>query len=164
MKNILVVIDENRTTTHVLQTAVERAERERAALVVLNVMPRTEYDARQTAILRSNDLRRDGFTYTVTQAKVVARGIAERAAQLAIGERAVPYTTVGVVGRPITTVLAVAAEYDCDEIMIAETKPKWFGLFGRVDRTLAKRFDGTVTAVPRSMPETPDPVRPVPEV
>lgn len=164
MRNILIVVDEDRTTTHVLQTAVEHAEREQAALVVLNVMPQSVYEDRQTAILGSNDLRRDGFTYTVTQAKAVARGVAERAVRVAIGERAVPYTTVGAVGRPLTTVLAVAAAYDCDEIMIAATKPRWFGLFGRFDRTLAKRFDGTVTAVPKPIPETPDPVRATPEV
>lgn len=163
MKNILVVIDENRTTTHVLQAAVERAERERAALVVLNVMPRTMYDARQTAILRSKDLRRDGFTYTLAQANAAARGVAERAVRVAIGERAVPYTTVGAVGRPITTIPAVAAEYDCDEIMIAETKPRWFGRVGGFDRALAKRFGGTVTRVAKPTPGTPDSMRPVPE-
>ena len=163
MNNILVVVDESETTTPMLQAAVERAERERAALVVVHVMPQSVYERRQTAIRGSTDLRRDGLTYTITQATETAKGVADGAVEVAIGERAIPYTTVGVVGRPIPAILAVAAEHDCDEIMIAATKQRWFGLFDRFDRTLAKRLGGTVTRVGESRPEPADPVRPVPE-
>lgn len=162
MKNLLVVVDENETTAHVLQAAVERAERERAALVVLHVMPQRVYERRETAILANSGLRRDGFSYTYTQATDAARGIADRAAWMAIGERAVPYTAVGVIGRPVPTVLAVAAAYNCDDIMIAATNMRWFGRVGRFDRTLTKQFNGTVTRVARSITELPNPVPAVP--
>lgn len=164
MRTILVVVDENETTAHVLPDAVERAERERASLVVLNVMPQSVYEGRQRGVRGNRVLQGDGVTYTFDQATATARGVAERAARVAIGDRAVPYTSVGVVGRPVTAVLAVAEACGCDEIVIAGTETGWFGRSGRFDRTLAKRFGGRVTRVGTPTHESPELVPPVPEL
>lgn len=164
MKQILVVVEADGTTTHVIDAAVERARRERASLVVLNVLPETVYERRQDAIRENRTLQRNGYMYGITQATETARGIADRAAHEAIGEHDVPYTSVGIVGAPLTAILQVAAAHNCDEIVTADTKPRWFTRARRFDRALTRGFGGTVTRLGRPTLEPPEPVRPVPEL
>lgn len=152
MSNILVVVDETEATEHVMGAAVERAERTGATLVAVHAMPRRLYERRQRQTTGTHDLRHEGYTYTASQARAEATGVAERIARAAIGERDVPYTAVGVIGTPTQAVLAAAGVHDCEAVLLPERKPKWFGPFGSFDRTLAKRFDGPVVRVPRPSP------------
>lgn len=144
MRKTLTLVEETATANHALKIAVAKAERESAALIVLTVVPETDFDARQRSV-DGTGLR--GFTYTVTQAEESATAVAERAAAAAVGDREIPYLAVGAVGRPREVVLETAAAHGCTEIVVPDLAPRWFGLFGRFDRALAWRFDGTVTRV-----------------
>lgn len=163
MQTLLAVVDGTERTDHPLRAAAERAEREGAGLVVLNVTPESTYRGRQDAIAGVPGVAREGYGYTVEQAETAARRSAERTARHVVGDREVVWSPVGAVGTPAAVVLAVAADFDCGEIVIAETKPRWFGLRGGTDRKLAKRFAGTVTRVPAPAVGRSEPVQPVPE-
>lgn len=162
-QKILAVVAGVDTSSHVLEAAVERAEQEGASLVVLHVMPQHAYDGRRQSRATIRELKYDGFTFTYDQATESAENVAERAAQAAIGDRDIPYTAVGRVGDLVSTVLAVAAAYDCDTILLQETYPRWRRVIGRADRRLAKRFDGTIVRVPRPFPQNLKTARPLPK-
>lgn len=145
MRKILTLVEETATANHALETAVATAERENAALIVLTVVPEADFDARQRAV--TGVARSEAFGYSASQARAAAAAVAERAAAAAVGDRGIPYLAVGAVGRPRDVVLRTAAVHGCDDIVVPDRPPRWFGLFGRFDRALAWRFDGTVTRV-----------------
>ena len=163
MRSILVVVDGTERTDHALRTAVERADGENAGLVVVNVTPEEEYWRKQDAVNGVGARTGEGYRWTARQAEDSARRAAERSARLAVGDRDVVWTAVGAVGVPRTVVLAVAAEYDCEEILVAVSKPQWFGLRRTFERKLGAAFDGLVTAVPTTTAGSGDGVAPVPE-
>jgi len=143
MRKTLALVEENATANHALEAAVASAEREGAALVVLSVVSESEFDSRYGAV---TDLP-GRFGYSASQARAAAAAVAGRAAAAAVGDRNVPYVAVGGVGRPMDVLLRTAAVHGCDEIVVPDRPPRWFGLLGRFDRALAWRFDGTVTRV-----------------
>lgn len=145
MHRILTLVEENATANHALDAAVAKAEREGGALVVLTAVPESDYDSRHRAVAGLPG--GEGFGYSASQARAAAAAVAERAAAAAVGDREVPYIAVGGVGRPRDVVLDTAAAHGCAEIVVPDSPPRWFGLFGRFDRALAWRFDGTVTRV-----------------
>lgn len=159
---ILVVVPDVEAGSHVMQAAVEHAEREAASLVVLHCMPTRVYERRQQNFSAANDFASDGLTYTRNQALEHAESISAQVAQTALGDRDVPYTTVGRIGDPVSTMLAVAAANDCETILLPETVSWWGFRVGGVDRRVAKRFDGTVVRVPRPVPENLRTTRPLP--
>ena len=163
MKSLLVVVDGTERTDHALRTAVERADTEDAGLVVLNVTPEAEYWRKQDAINGAGARTGEGYRWTARQAEESARTDASRTARLAVGDRDVAWTAVGAVGVPREVTLSVAAEYDCEEILVAESKPWWFGLRRNFERKLADAFDGTVTPVPIPSVGSEDGVTPVSE-
>lgn len=164
MQSILAVVDGTERTNHALRAAVERADGDGANLVVVNVTSPGEYQNKRAAMAKISGLAGERYEWTVDQAEASATDAARRQARLAAGDGDVDWTAEGRVGDPRWVLLAVAAEYDCSEIVIAKSRSRWFGLRPGLDRTLAGRFDGTVTAVPEpgvdetvSAPRVPEP-------
>lgn len=162
MSNILVAVDGTGTNAHVMEAAIERAEREDGSLVVVHVIPTAEYEARQRAVRSIGGLTNDGFTYGITQARDEARDIADRAAREAIGTRAVPYTAVGAVGKLVPMILASAAEHGAETVVLGDVGSWWRRLLGRSDRKMTRGFDGAIVRVPRPAAPTLELERPAP--
>lgn len=163
MTNILVAVDGTESNAHLMEAAIERAETQGGTLVVLYAMTPRLFEARQWSLAGQADLRHDGLTYSTAQARTDARAVAERTAKEAIGDRDVPYTAVGAIGKLVPTVLAVAAENGCETVMLAEEGSWWRRRLGLADRRIARRFDGTVVRVPRPYPSNLETERALPE-
>lgn len=112
-QNILAVVRGVETSNHVLEAAIECAQQEFASLLVVYVMPLRRYEASQQSLANSQDLKHEGYTFSHTQAVEEAKSVATRAAETLIGERDIPFTALGEVGkfvrpystsRPTTTV------------------------------------------------------------
>lgn len=144
----LVVVERDGAANYNLTDAVRAADGDGSSLVVLHVMDQNEYNDRRGAICQVNGLSGEGYTFTIDQAEAEAAIVAERTAWAAVGNSDVEYDAVGAVGPRLRTILRSAAEHDCEEIVVPETSPRWWGLFGHFDRSLTKGFDGTVTRVP----------------
>lgn len=149
---ILVAVDGTDSNDYLMERAVERAQLEDAALVVAHVIPTARFEDRQRAIAANPDLRADGFTYTADQARAEAEAVAARAAHAAVGGLDVPCATVGAVGEPGPTLLAIADEHGCGTIVLAEERSWWRRRLARGDRKIARAFDGRVVRVPRRAP------------
>ena len=163
MQSLLAVVDGTERTNHTLRAAVERADRENAGLVVLNVTPEGAYWRKQDAIERAGARTGEGYRWTTRQAEESAKHAAERSARVVVGDRDVDWIAVGAVGVPRKVTLRVAAEYDCDEILVSASKSRWFDLRRSFEQKVAAAFDGTVTAVPDPAAGGAEGVSPVPE-
>lgn len=107
MSNTLTSVDETNTNAHLIGAAIANVERKGGSLVVLYAMPEQRYRTRQRAIGADPDRRKDGATYTITQAEQAAERVATRVAEEAIGRRDIPFIPIGSVG--IEEQLALAA-------------------------------------------------------
>lgn len=159
---VLAVVVGVERSAHVLAAATERARRDDASLVVLHVVPYDVYERRRLSMMALRDLTDDGFTLTYDQATTNAKDVAKLAAQAAVGDSDIQYTAVGRVGDFVTTVLAVARRHDVATVFVSEIYPWWRRVGGHADRTIAKRFDGTVVRVPKSFPKNLRTTRQIP--
>lgn len=145
MEGILVAVDEPSENAHVLETAIQRAEREGTRLVAANVLPEATYRARSGAASGTRDLRQEGLMYTYTQACSEAKTGLERELRRLVGDRDVDYEVVGDVGDLVPTALEVAEQNGCSTVLVDDTPSgvvSRLGLFGR-------RFPGSIVKVPR---------------
>lgn len=159
--NILVAVDSTDSNDYVMERAIEEANREEATLVVAHVMSTAQFDDRRWAIRTIPELQKDGFTFTVDQARARARLIATRVARAAVGDLNIAYVTVGAVGQIDATLLEIADEHDCGTIMLAEQRSWWRRRLEWGHRELARMFEGRVIQVPRRGLVMADPVSPV---
>lgn len=157
MNDILVAVDGEQGNEHVLAAAVDRAATEGASLVVLYAMPPGEYDARQGATATVGGLGYGPGVYGITAAREGAQDVADRLAVAAVGTREVHYVAVGTVGALVPTANAVAAEYGCETVVLAEERSPVARFFGRAERQFAGGFGGSVVRVPGSDRRTAGP-------
>ena len=156
--NILVAVDSTDSNGYVMERAIESARLEESTLVVAHVMSTAQFDDHLGAIGTIPELRKDGATFTVDQARERARAVATRAARAAVGDLDIAYVTVGAVGQVDATLLEIADQHDCGTIMLAEQRSWWRRRLGWGDKRLARSFEGRVIRVPRREPVTADPV------
>lgn len=159
--NILVAVDSTDSNDYVMERAIEEAHREEATLVVAHLMSTAQFDDHHGEIRTIPELQKDGFTFTVDQARARARVIATQVARAAVGDLDIDYVTVGAVGQIDATLLEIADEHDCATIMLAEQRSWWRRLLGWGDYKLARTFEGQVIQVPQRGPVMADPVSPV---
>lgn len=145
MDAILVAVDEPSADAHVLERAIQRAEREGKTLLAVNVLPETAYRARRGSASGSRDLRQEGLTYTYTQARSEAKAGLERELRRRIGDRDISYDAVGEVGKLVPKALEIAEQNGCSTVIVEEMPagliPR-LGLFG-------PRYPGSIVRVPR---------------
>lgn len=145
MDDILVAVDEPSENAHVLESAIQRAEREGKTLLAVNVLPEAVYRSRQTGASGSRDVRQEGLTYTYTQACSEAQARLERELHRLIGERAIDFEATGDVGDLVPTALEIADRNGCSTVMVDDTPS---GLLTRLGLA-APRDPGSIVRVPR---------------
>ncbi len=145
MEAILVAVDEPSENTHVLESAVQRAEREGKTLLAANILPEAAYLARRGSATGTRNLRQDGLTYTYTQACTESQARLERELRRLVGEREVAFEVIGDVGDLVSTALEIAERNNCSTVLVEETPT---GLWTRLG-LFRTRFPGSIIRVPR---------------
>lgn len=141
----MVAVDEPSENAHVLESAIQRAEREGKTLLAVSALPEAMYRARRASPAGSRDLRQEGVTYGYTQACSEARARLDRELRRLIGDRAVAFETIGDVGDLVPTALAIAEREGCSTVIVEDTPA---GLLTRLG-LFRPRYPGSVIRVPR---------------
>jgi nucleotide-binding universal stress UspA family protein len=146
MERILVAVDEDEQAPHVIELAGEVAQACGATLTICHVMPEERYrriEARQ---------EREHVTvpFSMTQGEMQA---AELAAQYArpLVQSPIRFSTVGRVGDPAPTIVALAREIDADLIILgfeALTGIDRIRALGSVSRAVMETTRRPVLVVP----------------
>lgn len=157
---ILVPVDGTDKDDYMMERAIEHAALDGATLVIAHVMPEKLYRARQTALASVSNLAHDGTRYTIDVARAEALAIASHVAKAALRDAMVEYVAVGAVGTLSQTLPALAAEHNCETMILAAERSWWRRRLGWGDRKLAREFAGHVLRVPPNKPSLlgPDPL------
>lgn len=145
---VLVVIADDETSAHALETAIRQAEEASGHLVAIHVMSPSTYESKQHGISSVDSLRRDGFAFTIDQARESACLVADAVVKEAIGSRDVPFVALGEVGRTVPVLIATAAAHDCGTVVLTEQRSWWRKMIDLTARRMATQFEGDVITGP----------------
>jgi nucleotide-binding universal stress UspA family protein len=123
-----------------------------AELVVLHVMPESEYEERAESRRESGATQRDGgeySSYPITLAEEDAERQANRLAESVLDDLDLAWAPLGTVGREGPTILDIADEEGVDHIFVVGNRrsPSGKAIFGDIAQQLMIEFDGPVTTV-----------------
>lgn len=144
-RNVLVLLTGTGVDHRLVCEAGAYAAGTASRLVVVSVMPMSEFTHRQRAYAGIRDLP----PYALDQAEERQRGAAARIGREALTPLGIDYTAVGMVGRQVEMVLIAARAYDCGHIFLVDRQQSLLRrLVARnVAQSITRGFDGLVTVL-----------------
>lgn len=144
-RNVLVNLSGTDTDHRLVHEAGTYATGTGGKLVLLSVMPLSEFADRQRAYAQVKALP----PYALDQAEELRRQTATTIGREALDPIGIDYTAVGMVGNKVNEVLTTAQVYDCGHLFIAAEPPSLLQRLLTRDfaQSIVGRFDGFVTVL-----------------
>lgn len=154
VKRILVVVDETDASRSLVRTAGDITASMSGELVILNIMPTTEFMSRQQASEAIPTLQRENGYYHLDHAKERAAQVARRSGSKELADLDMSYIPVGMVGDRVDSILTTAEHYGCEHVFLTSQSPRWWSRypFDTTAQTITRRFTGSVTVLLETPP------------